>query len=227
MIAVRSMIACAAVLSAAATAAQQSVTPQPAFEVASVRLDGPEVQGTSFSARGDYTFTARGARLLSLIASAYGVGGAQVEGLPKWDATTRYSITAKPAGDKPLTDEQLQSALQQLLSQRLHLIVHRTVKQVSGYALVVAKDKPKLEPGKGGYSYSDGIQADKDGFEVYNITMARFCSVGLPFFVGIPSWTRPASTAISTSSCNSTSTTIQTPRCHRSTPHWKSSSASS
>ena len=39
--------------------------------------------------------------------------------------------------------------LQKLLEERFHLTTHREKKEVSGYALVVAKGGPKLQPNKG------------------------------------------------------------------------------
>lgn len=184
---VRPLAVLAILLCAAPILAQQTPSAQPAFEVASIRIDGPDVHMSSLSPRGALVYSVKGVSLSTLIARAYGVHADQLEGLPGWNATTRYTVTAKPAGDTPLPEEQFKLALQQLLAQRFHLAVHRTVKQVSGFALVVAKDKPKnLEPGQPGLSYSDGIQVDRDGFRVYSITMERFCSDALSILMKTP-----------------------------------------
>ncbi len=166
--------------------AAQQATPQPGFENASVRRDEPQLQKVYISPRGDLTLTINGMTLGGILAHAYGVSLDQIDGLPKWNTTTSYTITANPAGDKPLTDAQVKTALQQLLADRLHMVVHRATRQVSGYALTVAKGTPRLEPGKAGLSYSDSFQVRTDGLEVYNTTMDRFCSVGLTIFVHAP-----------------------------------------
>jgi uncharacterized protein (TIGR03435 family) len=84
--------------------------------------------------------------------------------LPDWAGSTRYDIAAKPEGDKPLSDEELQAALQNLLRQRLGLTAHRETKTVHGFRLVVASSGPKLRPTTGQretrvYLSSNGLRA--------------------------------------------------------------------
>jgi len=186
-LAVLATLLCAAPIVAQQTPAQQPPTPQPTFEVATIHIDGPDVHMTSISPRGALIYTVRGMSLSALIMRAYGIRSDQLKGLPAWNATTTYSVTAKPTGEKPFPEDQFKLALQQLLAQRFHLALHRTTRQVSGFALIVAKGKPKnLEPAQPGLSSSDGIQSDRDGFRVYNITMARLCSDALSFFLKTP-----------------------------------------
>lgn len=47
--------------------------------------------------------------------------------------------------------------LQSLLSDRLRLTVHRVTKELPIYALVVAKDGPRLHEAKPGDTYPNGI----------------------------------------------------------------------
>jgi uncharacterized protein (TIGR03435 family) len=151
--------------------------------VASVRLSPPDARFTSFSALGAVTFTARGAPLAGLIDKAFGVTDKQIVGLPGWSDSTRYDVIAKPPGEKAFNDEQLQRALQQLLKERLHLSVHREMKQVQGYALVVAKDAPKLQVSQGGFP--ERTELSGDGLRSPNITLQTFCSF-LMSLVGSP-----------------------------------------
>ena len=52
--------------------------------------------------------------------------------------------------------------LQSLLSDRLKLTVHRVTKELPIYALVIAKDGPKLHEAKPGDTYPNGIKG-RDG----------------------------------------------------------------
>ena len=81
---------------------------------------------------------------------AYGVGDDQIEKNPSWIESECYEISAKAAGDGSLGNDQLRLLLQNLLSQRFHLVLHRKEKEFSGYALIVAKDGPRLDATKGG-----------------------------------------------------------------------------
>jgi uncharacterized protein (TIGR03435 family) len=91
------------------------------------------------------TFSVTNVSLRGLVDIAYHVEDTQVQGLPHWAGSTRYDIAAKPEGDKPLSDGELQTALQNLLSQRLGLTAHRETKTVPGFRLVVANGGPKLK----------------------------------------------------------------------------------
>jgi uncharacterized protein (TIGR03435 family) len=142
------------------------------FAVASVRLSSPNA-GTHFSPRGAVTFTAT-SRLSGLLVTAFGVRDSQMSGLPKWSETTSYDVTAKPDGDKALSDEQFREALQQLLKERLHLAFHRETKMMEGYRLVVGKGDPRLKPSKSGFP--GRTQLDKDGSYASNVTLEDFSS---------------------------------------------------
>jgi uncharacterized protein (TIGR03435 family) len=81
--------------------------------------------------------------LLDLIAAAYRVRAAQVTG-PSWLSDQGFDIEAKvPEGTQK---EQLNGMLQSLLQERFGLKVHRDPQTVSGFALVVGKNGPKLKP---------------------------------------------------------------------------------
>jgi len=134
------------------------------FEVASVKLVPRDAAGlTSISPPGSVRFTATNASLDVLISLAFGVDSDRISGMPGWLDSEHYNVNAKPEGDKGLSYEQLRPLLQQLLAQRFHLAVHRETRDVQGYALVVAKNGPKLQAGKGSsphaYILPNGLQA--------------------------------------------------------------------
>lgn len=135
--------------------------PQPGFEVASVRMVAPftedEIQrGLGNSALSSFPasrFTAHRLTLRLIIGLAYGVQQRDIQGCPNWIDSQHYDIEAKVEGDRELTYQQMQPLLQHLLEERFHLEVRRSTKEVEGYALVVAKGGPKLQPSEKKDSY--------------------------------------------------------------------------
>jgi uncharacterized protein (TIGR03435 family) len=125
------------------------------FEVASVRVaDG---KGPSQLATAEGTqVTERDISMTLLLQLAYGVELDQIQG-PEWMASSMYDVVAKLPDGVSLTREQMMVPLQQLLANRFNLQVHREVREKPGYALVVAKDGPKLKPAKEGASKMGSI----------------------------------------------------------------------
>lgn len=104
---------------------------------------------------------------MMLIMSAYGVNPRQISGEPEWLTSERYDIEAKmdPAtADElsKLSEDQRKAArermLQVLLTERFKLKVHQETKELPIYALVVAKNGPKLREAKPGDTYPNGIK---------------------------------------------------------------------
>jgi uncharacterized protein (TIGR03435 family) len=76
-----------------------------------------------------------------LIQAAYDVKAYQVSG-PGWIESARFDIEAKvPAG---ATKEQSRLMMRSLLADRFKLVLHHSEKEASIYALLVAKNGPKL-----------------------------------------------------------------------------------
>jgi uncharacterized protein (TIGR03435 family) len=156
---------------------------EPSFEVASLRLSAAGGDGmTTFPDPKALIFTMRNANLEILISIAYGVNSNRVEHEPGWASSTLYDVMAKPEGEKPLTDKEMEPLLQQLLGERLHLVAHRESRLVKGYALVVSKGGPKLTEEKGpeGMLY---IMAN--GLSGHGVGMKSLASV-LGFPLGVP-----------------------------------------
>jgi uncharacterized protein (TIGR03435 family) len=86
------------------------------------------------------------ARLSHLIAIAYNVQIPSIKGGPEfvWGAE-RFDIEAKAENPSTATEAQLLAMLQNLLADRFRLKIHRETKEVSGHALIVAKNGPKLK----------------------------------------------------------------------------------
>ena len=136
------------------------------FEVASIK---PNKSGTNMIR---LMFTPSGlsgtnVTLAMLIRTAYGVEENQISGGPSWLKSDHYDIDAKmdsPTADAlhKLAEDQgrlaRQHMLQALLADRFKLAVHHDSKELSIYALVVAKNGPKLHEAKPGDTYPNGIK---------------------------------------------------------------------
>jgi bla regulator protein BlaR1 len=128
------------------------------FEVASIRpAKGASGKGSMEILPGG-GLKMGGATLKQLIALAYDVRDEQVLGGPKWIGSQGYDLLARPErGDT--TDERnatvapgttswdrMRLRTQTLLQERFQLMVHVDAKEQPGYALILAKDGPKVQP---------------------------------------------------------------------------------
>jgi uncharacterized protein (TIGR03435 family) len=134
---------------------------QASFEVASIKPH-PEPITYSADARSNGTLvTATASTLLDLITSAYGVRYDQVSGGPGWMKIDHFDLAARAAGETPITTNQMRQMLQSLLADRFQLKLHREMKEVPMWDLVVAKNGPKSkafdpEGRSGGISVANG-----------------------------------------------------------------------
>src|ERR1035437_2632568 len=132
-----------------------------AFEVALVR-ECPKDHGyTSQSSFPANRLAFHSMTLQIAIAIAFDHASTHISG-PDWLNDQCYNIDAKVEGDKQLSREDMQPLLQNLLQERFHLVLHHETKTLSGYALVVAKNSPRLHPSKEDaephiYTQPDGI----------------------------------------------------------------------
>ncbi len=113
------------------------------------------------------SFTAKNQTLQGLLKLAYGVQESQVSGGPDWLTTARFNIEARlddatVAELKKLSPEQQKAErdqmLQNLLADQFKVALHRESRLLPGYALVIAKNGPKVQPAKPGDTYPNGIK---------------------------------------------------------------------
>ena len=79
--------------------------------------------------------------MIDVLTNAYGVKQHQITG-PDWLRSERYNIVAKMPPNS--TKEQIPAMLQALLADRFKMAIHRETKVLPVYALVAAKNGPKL-----------------------------------------------------------------------------------
>jgi uncharacterized protein (TIGR03435 family) len=115
------------------------------FEVASIKPADPETTGRWIRMQTAHQFAAHNHTLKTLIAAAYDVSVQAISGGPAWMDSERYEILAKAPGDaRPNQNEQM-AMLRALLASRFQLSFHREPKEMSIYALTVAKGGSKLK----------------------------------------------------------------------------------
>ena len=90
-------------------------------------------------------FVARNYALRVLISAAYNLSPKAVLSGPAWIDSDRYDVMAKTPGERrPTMDEQM-AMVRKLLTERFNLAFHREKKEMSIYALTIAKNGPKLK----------------------------------------------------------------------------------
>jgi uncharacterized protein (TIGR03435 family) len=140
---VRMMLCCAVLSFGQSTPA--------AFEVASIRThQGPLMRIADFKASGP-RLSLEGYNTALLILEAYGVKNYQMSfaspNLPIDEPY--YDISAKAEGDGSPTRDEFRGMLRTLLADRFKLKIHREMREIPVYELVVDKNGPALKPGTG------------------------------------------------------------------------------
>lgn len=130
-----------------------------AFEVASIRESvGPGMEGESSYSGPTLTLSHFG--VVDLVVEAYGVKRYQVSN--QRSQMGLYDIVAKAGGSGVPTRAEFRQMLQSLLADRFKLQLHRSMKEMPVYALVVAKNGPKLrESGPDESAASHGVPANR------------------------------------------------------------------
>jgi uncharacterized protein (TIGR03435 family) len=126
----------------------QTFPPPQKFDVASVKAYGVQDGNFMIRSQPDGTFRAVGATLKMLVMSAYDVKAFQVLNAPGWTGTELWEIQAKTdaSGGRPAWAD-VQMRLRALLEERYQLKIHRELRTMPVYALVVAKSSGvKLAP---------------------------------------------------------------------------------
>lgn len=152
-------------------------SPVSTFDVASVRLIPADKGGlTSISPSGSPSFIARNISLEILASMAFGVDSERVTG-PSWMASQPYDVSARWEGNAKLSYDELQAPLQKLLAERFQLAAHKEKKEGSGFALVAAKNGPKLTATSGGtqsaYILKNGVQLTNASLDMLAGVLAR------------------------------------------------------
>jgi len=149
----------------------------PSFEVATIRPTAGPIPGVPPMLGNQVTtadtLTIRHTPLIEIIRRAFSLSPQELTGGPAWIGEERYDVVGKSAA--PATDAQLWAMARPLLEQRFKFKYHREPRQVSGLALVVAKNGPKgltrSEGGSSNFAMGGGV------FTGHNVPIARIATL--------------------------------------------------
>lgn len=119
----------------------------PAFEVAVIKPADPTDRNQGFQLNGRRIFIENNS-LTNIICFAYAIQKTQIVNAPSWFDEEAWNIEGVPDTPGAPNWPQYRRMLQRLLSTRFGLVLHHDKRELSVYALTVAKGGPKLEKSK-------------------------------------------------------------------------------
>jgi uncharacterized protein (TIGR03435 family) len=157
---------------------------KPEFEVATIKPSDPNRPGWGITVNRSGLLNTN---LSDLIKFAYNMHPKQLVGAPAWVDSDKFDISAKPDIPGMPSVNQMKAMLQKLLADRFNLKFHHENKELTVYAITVAKGGEKIKkeenstlpiPGFGGMP--------QRGFNVRNGTIAEFANVMQAQFMELP-----------------------------------------
>jgi uncharacterized protein (TIGR03435 family) len=148
---------------------------KPKFDVVTIKPSDPDRPGKAFTSKGRHMLTIN-TNLNDLITFAYGLHVKQIVGAPEWFATDKFDIDGVPDVEGEPSSQQFKMLFQSLLTERFGLKFHHDQKELSVYALTVAKSGDKLIETihKPGDPTNFGFRKPGE-LRVSNSTMRDFC----------------------------------------------------
>jgi uncharacterized protein (TIGR03435 family) len=122
-----------------------SAADDPAFEVASIKPNKAQ-SGSSGTHTTNSRLTTENVNLRRLILMAYDLRESQLTGGPAWIDDVGWDIAAKAEKELPKGregEQVMRAMLRSLLAERFQLRLHKETKELSVYALMVAKNGAK------------------------------------------------------------------------------------
>lgn len=116
----------------------------PVFEAATIKPVKEPNPGRMQDRSDGRRYTTRYTTLRDLVMMAYGLDPRQVVGGPDWIARDEYDVDAVAADGMPAAGN-WEPMLRKLLADRFHLTFHYQQREISVYALTVARGGPKLK----------------------------------------------------------------------------------
>ena len=151
---------------------RMAVDANPTFEVATIKLSRPDDRRLPTIQIQDRRLLAWNKSVMNLIEEAYSINPSEVVNAPDW-FDTKYDIVGQPDGEGQPSLQQWHIMMQKLMADRFKLSFHREKKEVSIYALTVAKNGPKLAASAGDPKGPPNLAMPARGrFRGRNATMA-------------------------------------------------------
>jgi uncharacterized protein (TIGR03435 family) len=150
---------------------------RPQFEVATIKPSRSGEAGGTLRVSPSGLVNLTNFPVMLVIQFSYNVPRRQISGGPSWLESEKFDIVGKPDREGTPSMSQLRAMLLNLLADRFQLSVHHEKKELSVYALTVAKAGPKLTEDSG---KPNGLPTfsgrGPQGRSVQNSTMAEFAS---------------------------------------------------
>jgi uncharacterized protein (TIGR03435 family) len=121
----------------------------PTFEVATVKVSGPDTTTRRFTIDGRRFLTFH-TSLADLIQFAYGLHPRQLAGGPGWLESSRFDVVGLASGDRQPTEPEWMKMMANLVAERFHLRFHLEKRELAVYAIRVAPGGPNLKSSDGG-----------------------------------------------------------------------------
>jgi uncharacterized protein (TIGR03435 family) len=159
----------------------------PSFAVATIKPHDPDSHHQGFNAVGD-RFTVLNQGIVGIMMFAYSLNPHQIVGLPDWAGSAHFDIegTVDTPGEPDL--HQQQEMLQKILADRFQLKFHIEKRELSAYAIQVAKGGPKLTT-----AANPDAQPDQEGeghgtemTQIYTSASIADFVLGMQFFLDRP-----------------------------------------
>ena len=176
----------AAPVAQAAPAAAVAATPpmaadaHPSFEVATIKPHDPNdpCHGCdSFNTAGD-RLTIHNESVASMMQMAFSIHSHQIVGAPDWFFHNTFDIEATTDAPGEPNIRQYQEMLQKLLADRFGLKFHHDKRELSVYAIQIAKGGPKLKP-----AADLAVLADQEGNRHGTALTVTYTSTSMDDFV--------------------------------------------
>jgi len=103
--------------------------------------------------------------------------GAQVTGGPGWIGSSFFDIEGEAADPATTTSDQLREMLHTLLKDRFQLEFHMETKEVAAYAMVSAKDGPKLTESAGPVTPEEARRRPPGSLFAGDMTLSDFAAL--------------------------------------------------
>ena len=149
----------------------------PGWEVVTVRPSDPNTSQATFDVRGRHIII--GSRTVeTMLLLAYGLQKNQIVGGPDWIRTERFDADGIPNVEGQPSLQQFRNMLRKLLAERFGLVTHMEQRELSVYAITIAKGGPRMTQSK---ADPNALQSDSDkqdggqrSIQMSNATMAGF-----------------------------------------------------
>ena len=169
-------------------AGQMAKDAKPSFEVATIKLSDPATHRQGIGYHG-HQVDATGQTIKSLMMFAYGVHGKQIVDEPAWVDNDKYDIAgvADFPGEPSL--KQMQEMYRKLFAERFGLTLRHQRREMTYYAITVARGGPKITKAKDGDDGSPDQSGDGAGGQMvmrYTANLMSDFALGLNYFADKP-----------------------------------------